>query len=152
MHISTNDLHCCKPARLLQLAPSGGRPRRRPPATAPPRIAPPHQQRRTAASKRPPHSNAAAKTTQPIHTSPGPAQNPHTPTQPTAAATTKTKPRSNSQYGNGKPQSLGELELGKSLDCNSSTSRVPQRLKHIKSPLYQFRSPGVAPLQDVCVS
>ena len=25
MHISTNDLHCCKPARLLQLAPSGGR-------------------------------------------------------------------------------------------------------------------------------
>jgi hypothetical protein len=50
------------------------------------------------------------------------------------------------------PQSLGELELGKSLDCNSSTSRVPQRLKHIKSPLYQFRSPGVAPLQDVCVS
>ena len=48
MHISTNDLHCCKPARLLQLAPSGGRPRRRPPATAPPRIVPPHQQRRTA--------------------------------------------------------------------------------------------------------
>ena len=35
MHISTNDLHCCKPARLLQLAPSGGRPRRRPPAAAP---------------------------------------------------------------------------------------------------------------------
>jgi hypothetical protein len=28
IHISTNDLHCCKPARLLQLAPSGGRPRR----------------------------------------------------------------------------------------------------------------------------
>jgi hypothetical protein len=27
MHISTNDLHCCKPARLLQLAPSGGRPK-----------------------------------------------------------------------------------------------------------------------------
>ncbi len=24
----TNDLHCCKPARLLQLAPSGGRPHR----------------------------------------------------------------------------------------------------------------------------
>ena len=43
MHISTNDLHCCKPARLLQRAPSGGRPRR-PPATAPPRIDPPHQQ------------------------------------------------------------------------------------------------------------
>ena len=41
MHISTNDLHCCKPARLLQLAPSGGRPRRRPLATAPPRITPP---------------------------------------------------------------------------------------------------------------
>jgi hypothetical protein len=35
MHISTNDLHCCKTARLLQLAPSGGRPRPRPPATAP---------------------------------------------------------------------------------------------------------------------
>ena len=34
MHISTNDFHCCKPAHLLQLAPSGGRPRRRPPATA----------------------------------------------------------------------------------------------------------------------
>jgi hypothetical protein len=48
MHISTNDLHCWKPARLLQLAPSGGRPHCRPPATAPPRIAPPHQQRRTA--------------------------------------------------------------------------------------------------------
>jgi hypothetical protein len=48
MHISTNDLHCCKPARLLQLAPSGGRPRRRPLATAPPRITPPHQQRLTA--------------------------------------------------------------------------------------------------------
>jgi hypothetical protein len=46
MHISTNDLHCCKPARLLQQAPSGGRPRHRPPATAPPRITPPHQQRR----------------------------------------------------------------------------------------------------------
>jgi hypothetical protein len=45
MHISTNDLHFCKPARLLQQAPSGGRPRRRPPATAPPRIAPPHQHR-----------------------------------------------------------------------------------------------------------
>jgi hypothetical protein len=44
MHISTNDLHCCKPARPLQLAPSGGRPSRRPPATATPRIAPPHQQ------------------------------------------------------------------------------------------------------------
>jgi hypothetical protein len=29
------------------------------------------------ASKRPPHRNAAAKTPQPIHTSPGPAQNPH---------------------------------------------------------------------------
>jgi hypothetical protein len=42
------DLHCCKPARLLQLARSGGRPRCRPPATAPPRIAPPHQQRLTA--------------------------------------------------------------------------------------------------------
>jgi hypothetical protein len=41
MHISTNDLHCCKSARLLQLAPSGGRPRSRPPATAPPRIVPP---------------------------------------------------------------------------------------------------------------
>jgi hypothetical protein len=40
MHISTNDLHCCKPARLLQLAPSGGCPRRRPPDTAPTRIAP----------------------------------------------------------------------------------------------------------------
>jgi hypothetical protein len=26
MHISTNDLHYCKPARLLQQAPSGGRP------------------------------------------------------------------------------------------------------------------------------
>jgi hypothetical protein len=38
MHISTNDLHCCNPARLLQLAPSGGRPRLRPPATAPPRM------------------------------------------------------------------------------------------------------------------
>jgi hypothetical protein len=48
MHISTNDLHCYKPARLLQRAPSGGRPRSRPPATAPPRIDPPHQQRRTA--------------------------------------------------------------------------------------------------------
>jgi hypothetical protein len=40
MHISTNDLHCCKPARLLQQAPSGGHPQRRPPATAPPRINP----------------------------------------------------------------------------------------------------------------
>jgi hypothetical protein len=47
MHISTNDLHCCKPARLLQLAPSGGRPHRRPLATAPPRITPSHQQRPT---------------------------------------------------------------------------------------------------------
>jgi hypothetical protein len=46
-----------------------------------------------------PHSNATAKTTQPIHTSPGSAQNPHTPTQSTAAATTQTKPRSNSHYG-----------------------------------------------------
>ncbi len=35
VHISTNDLHCCKPARLLQLAPSGRRPRRRPPAIDP---------------------------------------------------------------------------------------------------------------------
>jgi hypothetical protein len=42
MHISTNDLHYCKPARLLQLAPSGGRPRHLPPVTAPPRIDPPH--------------------------------------------------------------------------------------------------------------
>jgi hypothetical protein len=48
MHISTNDLHCYKPAHLLQRAPSGGRPRSRPPDTAPPRIDPPHQQRRTA--------------------------------------------------------------------------------------------------------
>ena len=40
MHISTNDLQCCKSARLLQLAPSGGRPRRRPLATAPPRTSP----------------------------------------------------------------------------------------------------------------
>jgi hypothetical protein len=39
------------------------------------------------------------KTPQTIHTSPGPAQNPHTPTQPTAAATTQPKPRSNSHYG-----------------------------------------------------
>ena len=36
MHISTNDLHCCKPAHLLQLAPSGGRPRCRQLATTPP--------------------------------------------------------------------------------------------------------------------
>jgi hypothetical protein len=36
MHISTNDLHCCKPPHLLQLAPSRGHPRLRPPATAPP--------------------------------------------------------------------------------------------------------------------
>jgi hypothetical protein len=35
-------------ARLLQLAPSGERPRLRPLATTPPHIAPPHQQRRTA--------------------------------------------------------------------------------------------------------
>ena len=48
--------------------------------------------------ERPPHSNAAAKTPQPIHTSPGPAQNTHTPTQPTADATTQPKPRSNSHY------------------------------------------------------
>ncbi len=41
IHISTNDLHCCKPAHLLQLAPSGGRPRSSPLATAPPRITPP---------------------------------------------------------------------------------------------------------------
>jgi hypothetical protein len=37
MHISTNDLKCCKPARLLQLAPSGGLPLLCPSATAPPR-------------------------------------------------------------------------------------------------------------------
>jgi hypothetical protein len=43
MHISANDLHCCKPARMLQLAPSGGRPRRRPLATAPPRRTPTHR-------------------------------------------------------------------------------------------------------------
>jgi len=36
MHISTNDLHCCKPARLLQRAPSGGRPHRRRAARPPP--------------------------------------------------------------------------------------------------------------------
>jgi len=36
---------------------------------------------------------------QPIHTSPGPAQNPHTLTQPTADDTTQPKPRSNSHYG-----------------------------------------------------
>ena len=29
MHISANDLHCCTPALLLQLVPSGGRPRSR---------------------------------------------------------------------------------------------------------------------------
>jgi hypothetical protein len=52
-----------------------------------------------AASKRPPHSNAAAKTPQPIHTSPGPTQTPHTPAQPTADATTQPKPRSSSHYG-----------------------------------------------------
>ncbi len=40
-----------------------------------------------------------SKDAQPIHTSPGPAKNPHTPTQPTAAVTTQPKPRSNSQYG-----------------------------------------------------
>ena len=63
MHISTNDLHYCKPARLLQWAPSGGRPRRCLSATAPPRRAPPHQQRQSVttledrwplSSKRPP--------------------------------------------------------------------------------------------------
>ena len=47
MHISTNDLHRCKPTRLLQLAPSGGHPRYRPPDTSPPRIAPPHEQQLT---------------------------------------------------------------------------------------------------------
>jgi hypothetical protein len=46
-----------------------------------------------------PHNSAAAKTPQPIHTSPGPAQTPHTPTQPTAAATTQPKPRSGPHYG-----------------------------------------------------
>ena len=45
MHISTNDLHCYKPARLLQLAPSRGRPHRLPLATAPPCITPPHWDR-----------------------------------------------------------------------------------------------------------
>ena len=47
MHISTKDLHCCKPARLLQRAPSGGRPCSRPPATAPPRSATLYQQQQT---------------------------------------------------------------------------------------------------------
>ena len=101
MHISTNDLHCCKPAHLLQQAPSGccfcknkyksssawapsgGRPHRRPPATTLLRSDPPHQQRETAmedqcqaASKLPPHNCAVAKTTLRIHTSPGSAQPP----------------------------------------------------------------------------
>jgi hypothetical protein len=38
-------------------------------------------------------AEASAKTTQPIHTSPGPTQTPHTSTEPTAAATTQPKPR-----------------------------------------------------------
>jgi hypothetical protein len=68
-------------------------------------LMPPHQQRRTsledwwpAASKRPPHNSAAAKTPQPIHTSPGPSQNPHTQTQPTTVVTTQPKPRSGPHY------------------------------------------------------
>jgi hypothetical protein len=73
MHISTNDLHCCKPARLA------GRQQ-----TAPP------QQRR---------SKDATSHPMMMITSPGPAQTPHTPTQPTAAATTQPKPRSNPHYG-----------------------------------------------------
>ncbi len=44
IHISTNDLHCCKPALLLQRAPSGGRPRQRPANTVPLHSDPPHQQ------------------------------------------------------------------------------------------------------------
>jgi hypothetical protein len=49
-------------------------------------------------SKQPPHSNDTAKTTQPIHTSQGHNQTPHTPTEPTAATTTQPKPRSSSHY------------------------------------------------------
>jgi hypothetical protein len=48
MHISTNYLHCCKLARLLQRATSGGRPRHRPPPPPPLRSEKPHQKRQTA--------------------------------------------------------------------------------------------------------
>jgi hypothetical protein len=47
-----------------------------------------------------------------IHTSPGPAQNPHTPTQPTAAAITQPKPRSSSHYGT-------EFERGRQYVCRA---------------------------------
>jgi hypothetical protein len=47
----------------------------------------------------PPHNRAAAKTTQHIHTSPGPAQTPHAPPQPAEASTTHPKPRSGPHYG-----------------------------------------------------
>jgi hypothetical protein len=82
MHISTNNLHCSKPARLLQWAPSGGRPRRRPHA---PRSDPPHQQQQTAmedrwpgANKRPPHNSAVARR----HNSSTPARDPPRPPTP----------------------------------------------------------------------
>jgi hypothetical protein len=47
MHISANDLHCCTPALLLQLVPSGGRPRSSQSAIAPPHSVPPHQEQQT---------------------------------------------------------------------------------------------------------
>jgi hypothetical protein len=48
---------------------------------------------------RPPANGPPTATPQPIHTSPGPTQTPHTPTEPTAAATTQPKPSSSSHYG-----------------------------------------------------
>jgi hypothetical protein len=44
-----------------------------------------------------------------IITSPGPTETPHTPTEPTASATTQPKPRSSSHYG---------TELGCGHSCN----------------------------------
>jgi hypothetical protein len=118
VHISTNDLHYCKPACLLQWSPSGGRPRSPPPVTAPPRrIVPHHQQQQTAledqwpaSNKLPPHNHAVAKTTLCIHTSPGPAKTPHVQPQPAAATTTQPKPGSGPHYGTEFPQLVTEAQ------------------------------------------
>ena len=128
MHISTNDLHCCKPARLLQRAPSGGRPRSRPPATAPPRSDPTSPTTTDCAGRRddvlylflqkqksmagrqqtaPPQPRRSQHATAHPH-QPG-AQTPHAPSHPAAAATAQPKPRSGPHYGTEFDQILGRL-------------------------------------------
>jgi hypothetical protein len=119
--------YSCEPARLLQRAPSGGRPCHRPPAsptmtdhlTKNDRL---HWKTdgRPPANGLPPALRQQSRHKlhrQRIHTSPGPAQTPHTLPQPTAA-TAQSKPRSGPHYGT-------EFRLLTICHCRRHRSRDP---------------------------